>query len=406
MNPPDQAVILCGGRGRRLAPFTDHTPKPMIPVNGRPFLQYLLEQLRACGVGHVALCTGYLASQISDCFGDGSRLGLRLTYSEQPPEWESGARLREVRELVFDRFLLLYADNFVPFDIGRMQRFRDTTSSVVTLLLAAKARGNVRVQDGKVLIYDPQRAAPGLDHVEIGYMMTDRRIFEAVPPGNSSLSAALRALADAGEVTGVLCEDRYHSVSDPERWRLAERYLADKKILLLDRDGVINERPPRGEYVSSWDGFRFIERNVLGLEALAAEGYTFVVISNQAGIGRGLLGRDTVDAINGRMVAALAARGIEVHDVYLCPHHWEDHCACRKPAPGLLLQASWQHLIRLDRTLFIGDDPRDCQAAERAGCPSVYLGAPDELAHLAPWERPALVAPDLLAAVDWIKGRP
>ena len=80
---------------------------------------------------------------------------------------------------------------------------------------------------------------------------------------------------------------------------------------------------------------------------------------------------EEVKRIHRKMVETLAAEGIEILQVYVCPHHWEDNCDCRKPKPGMLFQASRDHLFRLDRTVFVGDDPTDLEAAEQAGCRGV-----------------------------------
>jgi histidinol phosphatase-like enzyme len=87
----------------------------------------------------------------------------------------------------------------------------------------------------------------------------------------------------------------------------------------------------------------------------------------------------------------LEAQNTPVKGIYVCPHHWEDNCDYRKPAPGMLLQASKDFLFRLDKTFFIGDDPRDCQAAYNAGCRSIFLGEPVEVEKLSDNESPQLI---------------
>ena len=90
------------------------------------------------------------------------------------------------------------------------------------------------------------------------------------------------------QVAGYVSHDPYHSISDPERWKLTEKYLSPKKILLIDRDGVINQKAPRGEYIDSWEKFFFIPENIQGMKILSEYGFSFIVISNQAGIGPAL----------------------------------------------------------------------------------------------------------------------
>jgi histidinol-phosphate phosphatase family protein len=403
----DQAVILCGGRGSRLRPDTDHLPKPMIPVNGVPFLEYLLEQLREQGIERVALLIGYRGQQIENYFGDGNRFGLAISYSRGSAEWETGRRIWEARDLLDSRFLLLYGDNFVPFNLTAALSFHLVRNPALTLLLAAKSKGNVSVdRRGSVIRYDPRRSEPGLDHVEIGYMIAERdEVLPLLTDPDVSFSTVLQRLVSVSRVVGRVTGDHYHSVSDPQRWKLTEQYLRLKRIILIDREGTLNARPPVATYISRWEDFHWNVGALDGLMALADAGFSFALISNQAGIARGLLTQEQVDTINDRIAAELDKRGVKLLAAYVCPHHWDDNCECRKPAPGMFFRASREILLRLDRTIYIGDDPRDCQSAYNANTLGVYVGKPSELLSLSEPERPAHIAPTILAAVPWIKWR-
>lgn len=407
MTGVQQAAILCGGLGTRMRPYTDELPKPMIPVNGRPFLEYLVEQLREQGITRIALLTGYRGRQIEDYFGDGRRFGVTIDYARGPVEWDTGRRIWEARGQLQPQFLLLYSDNFLPFDLGKLEAFHRTRGLPVSLTLNAKAKGNIRVgADGIVQRYDPSRSGDDLNYVEIGYMLVERdTVLPLFDKPDISFSAILQRLSERAELAGMICGDRYHSISDPERWKLTEQYLRVKRILLIDRDGTINVRPPRGEYLSRWADFQWTPGALDGLQTLAAAGFSFVLISNQAGVARGMITRQQVDEINGKLSAELASRGVMLLKAYICRHHWDDGCSCRKPAPGLFFEASREFLLRLDRTFYIGDDPRDCQAAHNANCPGIFVGDDDDLVSLLPSERPIYVAANLVEAAPWIVSR-
>jgi D-glycero-D-manno-heptose 1,7-bisphosphate phosphatase len=406
MTKPVQAVILCGGLGTRMRPFTDTMPKPMALVNGKPFLGYLIAQLREQGIERVLLLTGYRGEAIRDYFGAGAKWNVAISYSHGPAEWETGRRIWEAREQLDPRFVLLYSDNFVPFNLDKQTKFHETATPAISLLVQRKVPGNIRLRDCcKVDLYDSSRAGAGLDYVEIGYMIVERdSILARFNNPDVSFSTILAALARRGELAAVVSADSYHSVSDPGRWKLAEQYLAPKKILMIDRDGTINRRPGLGAYLTRWEDFAFIEENVEAMVTLAKDGYRFIVISNQAGIGRGIVDRATVEDINRRMVAGLKERGIEILDVYICPHHWDDHCDCRKPAPGMFFRASREHLLRMTRSIYIGDDPRDAVAAYNAECPSVLVG-PERDLDPGNGVTPTFKSPTLLGAVPWIEQR-
>ena len=124
------------------------------------------------------------------------------------------------------------------------------------------------------------------------------------------------------------------------------------------------------------------------MQLLSKEGFKFIVISNQAGIARGMVSDQNVRLINQKMKEELSKDSIEIIETYYCPHHWDEGCFCRKPNPGLFFKASSEHLFRIERSLFIGDDSRDCQAANNAGCNSIFIGDQSELNGLNPEELP------------------
>ena len=407
---PTQAVILCGGLGTRLRPITDNLPKPMVMVNGRPFLHHLLEQLSEQGIRRFVLLTGYLGEKISAYFGDGSQYGWSISYSHGPIDWDTGRRVWEARSQFDARFLLLYSDNFVQFNLQKLQILHQELGTPISLLLAPKAKGNIRVSDqGRIQAYDKTRRGVGFDYVEIGYMVIDREeILKYFPSFTGfpdfSFSALLQKLAQEQEIAGLVVHDAYHSISDPERLALMREYLKPKKILLVDRDGTINEKASKARYVTRWDQFRWVPETRTALVELAAEGFQFIVITNQAGIARKMIEPGALEEIHQRMTEELAEDGVDVLKVFMCPHHWDEKSFMRKPAPGMFFQAAKEFHLRMDRCLYVGDDERDCEAAWNAGCGIVYLTNEAKLPNLENYPRPFFLAKTLPEKVEEIKG--
>ena len=406
MERPTQAVILCGGLGERLRPLTEDLPKPLAPVGGRPFLEYLICQLREQQVERVLLLTGYYGEKIRDHFGDGTGHGVQIDYSSGPAEWDTGRRIWEARMMLDGRFLLLYSDNYVPVNIGKLLSVHSASLSAVTLLLHQKQNGNVRLDgDGGVEVYDSTRSTFGLNYVEIGYMIIERdRVLGAYGVSDVSFSQILEKLVKGEQVAGLVSGDSYHSISDLDRLKLAEQYLAVKRVLMIDRDGTINKRAPRGEYIGSWSDFHWDLQTVEAMRQLAKKGFRFLVLSNQAGIARGMLKAKMVGEINTRMVSELRKQGVDVIDVYVCPHHWDEGCSCRKPNPGMFFKASRSHLLRMDRTVYVGDDPRDSRAAFNAECLSVLIG-PERERDPGGGAKPSFTGETMLETVPWIVSR-
>ena len=140
---------------------------------------------------------------------------------------------------------------------------------------------------------------------------------------------------------------------------------ASRPAIFLDRDGVIIEN--RTDYCRSWEEVVILPGALQALARAQGTSYAVVIITNQSAVGRGLVDRETTDDINVRLVAAIRAAGGRVDGVYMCPHAPEDGCACRKPKPGLLLQASRDLSLDLLRSVLIGDSLSDIEAARWAG---------------------------------------
>jgi histidinol-phosphate phosphatase family protein len=149
---------------------------------------------------------------------------------------------------------------------------------------------------------------------------------------------------------------------------LTEAFFSHRPTVILDRDGVLNRRPTQARYVRNWQEFDWLPGAKEALKLLNHAGYTVVVVSNQAGIGRGLMTESDLAEINRRMQDEAEQTGGKIDAVYYCPHDWEAGCECRKPKPGMLFQVQKDLQLDLTRTVFIGDDERDQQAAQAAGC--------------------------------------
>ncbi len=135
--------------------------------------------------------------------------------------------------------------------------------------------------------------------------------------------------------------------------------------IILDRDGVINQ--DSDAYIKSPEEWLPIPGSLDAIARLSSRLPVYVA-TNQAGLGRGLFSRETLDAIHGKMRSAVNDAGGTITDIAFCPHHPDDGCACRKPRPGLLLQLADRHGFALREAIFIGDSPKDIQAARAAGC--------------------------------------
>ena len=387
---PQQAVILCGGLGTRLKPYTNQNPKPMVICNGKPFLWYLLQQLHEQDITKFLLLTGYLGEKIKNYFGDGSSFGWEIQYSSGPVTWDTGKRVWEAKEYIEKYFVLLYSDNFAPFPMEKVLKIHNKNNLPLTFMVTKKIPGNVHINElGIVQNYNNNRLDRESTYVEIGYMIIEKASmlsFFDMPECN--LSSVIRSMAQKKLIGAWVQRDSYQSISDPERWKKTENYLEDKKIIFIDRDGVINHKAPKGEYITNWDDFKIISDTFEVMKSLSKIGFKFIIITNQAGIARKKIKPAELTKIHKNLIKKCCENEIEILKIYVCPHHWDEECECRKPKPGMFYKASDDFQIRLDKTLFIGDDVRDCKAAYNAGLKSIFFGDTADLMDLEDIQQP------------------
>ena len=176
--------------------------------------------------------------------------------------------------------------------------------------------------------------------------------------------------------------------------------------VFVDRDGVINANRPG--HVRSWSEVEFLPGALDGLALLAEAGFDIVVVTNQAIINRGEALRAAVDAIHANMVDEIERHGGSVRGFQVCPHRPDEGCGCRKPAPGLLLDAADRYGIRLPDAIVIGDHEDDLEAARRAGCASILVMS-GRIRERRPHNLPSgcvAVLPGLHDAARFIVSRP
>jgi D-glycero-D-manno-heptose 1,7-bisphosphate phosphatase len=143
-----------------------------------------------------------------------------------------------------------------------------------------------------------------------------------------------------------------------------------RRCVFLDRDGVINQKAPPHEYIRNWSEFRFLPNISDWIRIFNALDFLVIVITNQRGVARGTMTVESVDEIHRNMIAELATHGARIDDVFVCPHD-EDSCDCRKPKPGMVLEAQAKWNIDPGGSLLIGDSDDD--EALASGCGLRFL---------------------------------
>jgi NDP-sugar pyrophosphorylase family protein len=232
-----QAVILAGGLGTRLWPVTRDVPKPMVPVAGKPYLEYQLRLLARQSITDIVLLTGYLGEQIEEHFGDGSRLGLSIRYSREHCPIGTGGALRLAGALLDETFLVIYGDSYLPIDYRvPFERLSACPSATGLLVLFHDPSGETAVSPnvalsaaGLVTRYDKDSPGdPELRYVEAGVLALRREVLDDIPAAVmiSLEKEVFPKLIGRGRLLGWATTQRFYDIGTPERLRVIEDLLA------------------------------------------------------------------------------------------------------------------------------------------------------------------------------------
>jgi histidinol-phosphate phosphatase family protein len=312
-------------------------------------------------------------------FQDGRRWGMSIDYSVTDVHDDTGRRLKLAAHLLDPTFLLLYCDNYWPMQMEKMwERFRKADAPAMITIYRntdGYTKNSIKMDDaGYVVEYDKTGCAPGLQGVEISYAIMRKSVVDLISDDNVNLEATVYpTLASRKQLLGYATEHRYYSIGSLARLPLTQMFFSNRPTIFLDRDGVLNKKPRRAEYVAQWEEFRWLPGAKEALRLLNQAGYRVIIISNQAGVARGAMTCEALAVLHRQMYAEVQDSGGRIDAIYYCPHGWDAGCECRKPKPGLLFQAQRDFNLNLSRVLFVGDDERDLQAAAAAGCQGVSI---------------------------------
>ena len=375
----NQAVIFAGGYGKRLAPFTDTNPKPMYPIEGKPYIEHLILQIKSFGISEVVMLLGYLPEKIMDYLGDGSKYGMTFHFVVTDVECETEKRILAANDLLQEHFLMMYCDNYCPVDYERLVDGYFTNNALIQITAYANRDGytknNLKIaEDGQVVNYDKKRISEGLQGVDIGYAIINKSVLNLTDDENNNFEAIVYPQVVSEErMYATVTEHRYYSIGSFERIELTKAFFKNQKFVFLDRDGTLNVRPPKACYVEKPEDFVWLDGAKEAVKKLNDNGYLVILISNQPGIARGNLTEKTLEEIHEKMKCDLERIGAHIDAIYYCPHNWDDGCFCRKPKPGMLYMAQRDYSLNLTKGFLIGDDERDIEAGESARVKSILV---------------------------------
>ena len=401
-----KAVIQAGGKGTRISSITGDTiPKPMLEISGYPILYHQIMNLKKSGINDITIIVGHLGNIIQEYFGDGSKLGVNISYIVEDPNKPLGTAgsLYYLKGKLNDDFIFLLADVFIDIDFKKMEDFHYKNNAEVTLL----THPNSHPFDSDLVVVDKNNKVLNFDHktndrtkynyhnlVNAGIMIFSKNTLDLIKDeGKYSYEKDIVVpLIEVGKVFSYKSSEYAKDMGTPERYALVQsdfnndlpksRNLSNKqKCIFIDRDGTINEYVG---FLRNEEQMKLIPGVAKAIKEINNSDYLCIVITNQPVIARGEVTFEGLEEIHKKMEKLLGQEGAFINDLYYCPHHPDKgyegevpelkiKCECRKPSIGLIKRAVEDYNIDLEKSYMIGDSTLDIKLAENANIKSILV---------------------------------
>ena len=391
---PKEAIIITSFEHDEANDLEKYAPHPMAPINGKPFLAYLLKKLRNEGIEHFIISVGKMGRSISEYFRN-EFLGTTITYSFDDGDIGSSRAIQNAaKQCKSNDFWIFYADRFADINLKLVSESATDKDILLGMVrLKDKKRGRYA---GKYRNISPElklKLKKDRTYITAGFFLTSHNFINDHLPEDRNLSFARDILAlkirniNAGYYK---CKDEFIDLNVEEDYFRAQRLFTNNESLrsvyefdrswtiFIDRDGVINKRIPN-VYISSIREFVFIPGALEGIASLSRAFNRIIVVTNQQGIGKGLTTTEQVDEVNSVMVAEAKKYGGRIDKVYVCPDLRSAVPNCLKPNPELAYRAKNDFPeIDFEKSIMIGDSTYDMIFGKGLGMKTVLIPTKQE----------------------------
>lgn len=378
-----QCVILVGGLGTRLGRLVADCPKPMLPVGGKPFLEHLIGEIARFGFDDFILLAGYKAEVVAAHFDRRGphrlREGIRLRVVAEATPLGTGGALRGAWQWLAPEFLMVNGDSLFSFNFLALATESSQVSQAhIALRRVPEARrfGVVTLAaDNRVTRFAARPDADGQGLINGGVYWLNRDIVRGFSAGVVSLENDIfPQLAAAGVLSAAEFAGPFIDIGIPESYAEAEAVLSEtfrRPAVFFDRDNTLTRDLG---YTHRLQDLSFMDGAIAAVRAVNDNGYYAFVITNQAGIARGLYSAHDVNVFHAALQEELRRHGAHIDEFRYCPHHPDGiipelavPCACRKPGPAMIdmLARAWP--VDLARSTIVGDQDSDHAAGVAAG---------------------------------------
>jgi D,D-heptose 1,7-bisphosphate phosphatase len=396
----EAAAILVGGKGTRLGSLTQDVPKPLLPIAGIPLLEHQICLLERYGVKEVFLLANHLHSKIEQFIEE--RKGIaKLHLCIEPEPLGTAGGLKLIEHLLPNSFYVLYGDVMLDMDLSRLARYHYLKQAIATLVVHPNDHPydsdlSEIDENGQVTHWFPKPHQEGWyrNLVNAGLYVFEKELLHHIPPkgsadfgkdlfGQWAGKLPIYAYSTPEYLKDMGTPDRLEKVNkDFLSGKITQSNLErEQKAIFIDRDGVINEEV---DLISDPNDLRLLPGTSKALQKINRSSYLAVLATNQSVVARNLIDIKGLRNIFNKMETDLGRDRAYLDAIYYCPHHphggfegenkaYKIDCHCRKPKPGMLLDAARDFNINLNQSWFIGDADRDIQAGRAAGVQTVAV---------------------------------
>lgn len=397
------AVIQAGGKGTRMRSLTkDEIPKPLLEINGKPMLQWQIENLIRYGIEEVVIIIGHLGEKIQAYFGDGDQWGIQIEYIKEEEPLGSAGALYHLKDRKKKDLLLIFGDVMFDLDWERFISFHEKKGGAATLLVHPNSHPYdsdlVMMREGDQVTGFAYKGSCSADYydnnVNAGLYILKEAVLDAVEEERyyDLERDVLPGMIAKGLVFGYKTPEYVKDAGTPERFKTVSeeqkkgvwesRNLENlQKCIFLDRDGTLNQY--RG-LISAPEELELEENAAQAVRMINESGYLAIVVTNQPVVARGMCDIETVEKIHRKMATLLGEEGAYLDDVVFCPHHpdrgyqgenaaYKIACGCRKPLTGMIDEMVEKYHIDRIRSYVVGDTTTDIQLGRNAGIKTILV---------------------------------
>ncbi len=396
------AVISAGGKGTRLSEITKTIPKPMVPVLGKPILEYQINELKHNGIREIYIIVNYLGDVIKNYFKDGAKFGVNIKYINETEPLGSGGALFYLKDIITSDFLFIYGDLIFSSQIEKAYKFHKENNSLVTLFTHPNSHpfdSDIIIEKNNCVVNWSLKSSDRINYyknlVNSGIFIINNEIFDhsfkefkkidfekdvIIPLLKTKRIFSYRTteyIKDAGTSERLIQIKDDLSNDLPNLKRLSNK----QKCIFLDRDGTINVY--KG-FLKKAEDFELEDGVVECIKYLNKIGYLVIIITNQPVIARGETTFEELDKIHHKLEMILGNNGCYIDDLFYCPHHPDSgfdgeikslkiKCDCRKPGIGLIKKAVEKYNIDLSKCYLVGDSTVDIKTGINAKVKTILV---------------------------------